>query len=185
MPLIVGLGNIGSEYAGTRHNVGFDVIDKLADTLSVTLGPGKGPFNVAEGRHRGRKVVLLKPTTYMNRSGKAVKKALHQFNMTMGECLICYDDLNLPLGTIRLRPQGSAGGHNGIGDIIDALGSRDFPRLRVGIGNDFPRGRQVDYVLSRFEADEMETLDEMLDRAHDAALCFVREGIVQAMNKYN
>lgn len=185
MSLIVGLGNIGQKYEGTRHNIGFDVVDHIADTLSVTFGPSKGPFVVAEGRHRGRNVILVKPTTFMNLSGTAVRKALSHYKTDIRDCLIVYDDLNLPLADIRLKGKGSHGGHNGIADIIEKLGTREFPRLRFGIGNDFPKGRQVDFVLSPFKPSEMEKLEEGIQTAHDAALCFTREGISKTMNMYN
>ncbi|XWN36428.1 MAG: aminoacyl-tRNA hydrolase [Balneola sp.] len=185
MSIIVGLGNIGTEYDGTRHNIGFDILDELAKTLSTSFGPGGGPFVTAEGRHKGRKIVLVKPTTFMNRSGTAVKKALAKFNTDKKDCLIVYDDLNLPVGTNRMKPNGSAGGHNGISDIIERLGSNDFPRLRFGIGNNFSKGRQVDYVLSPFDEDELEEKDQALQHAHDAALAFVNLGIERAMNYFN
>lgn len=185
MSIIIGLGNIGQEYEETRHNIGFEVVDLLAKTMSVTFGPGNGPFVIAEGRHRGRNVVLVKPTTFMNRSGTAVKKALAKFNAGKEDILIVYDDLNLDLGVIKLKDQGSAGGHNGIADIIEKLGSRDFPRLRFGIGNDFPRGKQVDFVLSPFDDEEREAVNSSLQKAHDAALSFVRDGITKTMNYFN
>lgn len=185
MSIIVGLGNIGQEYQGTRHNIGFEVVDAIAETLSITFGPGNGPFVVAEGRHRGRTVVLIKPTTYMNRSGIAVKKALSTYKTDVEDCLIIYDDLNLDVGDVRLRAQGSAGGHNGITSIIEQLGSRKFPRMRFGIGNDFPRGKQVDFVLSPFSNSDQKYLEEGIQKAHDAALHFVREGIAKTMNNFN
>lgn len=185
MSILIGLGNIGSEYEGTRHNIGFEVVDAIAETLSITFGPGDGPFVVAEGRHRGRNVVLIKPTTFMNRSGRAVTKALAKYKTDKDHCLIIYDDLNLDVGDVRFKAQGSAGGHNGIADIIDQLGTRDFPRMRFGIGNDFPRGRQVDFVLSPFTNSDQKYLEEGLKIAHDAALFFVREGITKTMNQFN
>ncbi|MEP1306299.1 MAG: aminoacyl-tRNA hydrolase [Balneola sp.] len=185
MSIIVGLGNIGNEYEDTRHNIGFEILDKLAKTLSISFGPGGGPFEIAEGRHKGRKIVLVKPTTFMNRSGTAVKKALAKFNTDKKDCLIVYDDLNLPLGTNRMKSSGSAGGHNGITDIIERLGSTDFPRLRFGIGDNFSRGRQVDYVLAPFDENELEEKDQAVQNAHDAALAFVNMGIERAMNYFN
>ena len=185
MSIIVGLGNVGQEYDGTRHNIGFDVIDELAKTLSVDFGAGNGPFVVAEGRYKGRKIVLIKPTNYMNRSGTAVKKALAKYNTEKKDCLVIYDDLNLPVGSIRMKGQGSDGGHNGIADINEKLGSREYPRLRVGIGNDFKRGRQVDYVLSPFEKSEMDEVQSSVQKAHDAALAFVNLGVERAMNFFN
>lgn len=185
MSLIIGLGNIGQEYAGTRHNIGFEIVEAIADTLSISFGPGEGAFDVAEGRHRGRNVVLVKPTTYMNKSGVAVRKALAKYKTDIDHCLIIYDDLNLDVGVVRLKGQGSAGGHNGIANIIYELGSREFPRLRFGIGSDFPKGRQVDYVLSPFNNSDQTYLEEGIKKAHDAALFFVREGINKTMNHFN
>jgi len=185
MPLIIGLGNPGNKYAGTRHNIGFEFIDRLAESMSVRLGPGKGPFHVGKGNHKGHALYLVKPTTYMNNSGDAVRDAVNWYKEEVDHCLVCYDDLDLEVGTIRLRPGGSAGGHNGIKDIIKKLGTNAFPRLRIGIGNDFSRGQQVQHVLSPFSDDERTVLNSTLDTAVDAALCFIREGIDQAMNKFN
>lgn len=185
MPLIIGLGNPGSKYAGTRHNIGFEFIDKLATSLTARMGPGKGPFHVGKGNHAGHSIYLIKPTTYMNNSGKAVREAINWYKEDISNCLVCYDDLALEVGTIRLRPGGSAAGHNGIKNIINQLGTKSFPRLRIGIGDDFPQGQQVQHVLSSFSDDEREIIDTTLDDAVDAAFCFVREGIDQAMNKFN
>jgi PTH1 family peptidyl-tRNA hydrolase len=185
MSIIVGLGNVGQEYDKTRHNIGFEVIDLLAETLSVEFQTGPGPFVVAEGRYKGRKIVLIKPTNFMNRSGTAVKKALAKYKADKKDCLVVYDDLNLPVGSIRMKPQGSDGGHNGIADINEKLGSREYPRLRVGIGNDFQRGKQVDYVLSPFNLSELDEVEASVQQAHDAALAFVNLGIERAMNLFN
>lgn len=185
MPLIAGLGNIGGKYEGTRHNIGFEIIDQLADSMNVRLGPGKGPFYFAESRYRGSSVILLKPTNYMNNSGIAVRKALNQFKLEPQECLVCYDDLNLPTGQLRLRPKGSAGGHNGVSDIIYQLQTENFPRLRFGIGDEFKSGNQIQYVLSAFSREQRKTVDETLEDAVDAIYCFMRDGINTAMNKYN
>ena len=184
MSIIVGLGNVGQEYDGTRHNIGFDVVDLIADTLSVSFKSGNGPYVVAEGRYKGRKVILIKPTTYMNLSGTAVKKAMANYSTDLKDVLIVYDDLNLPVGTIRMKGQGSDGGHNGIADINKKLG-RQYPRLRVGIGNNFDRGRQGDYVLSKFDKSELEEVGASVKHAHDAALTFVNMGIERAMNFFN
>lgn len=185
MPVIVGLGNPGNKYAGTRHNIGFEVINRLAQRHSVHLGPGKGPYHDGDWHYHGQKLILAKPTTYMNRSGDAVVQLLNWYDIDPSECLVCYDDLNLPIGTLRLRPKGSAGGHNGIKDIIHKLGTDQFPRLRVGIGDNFRDGNQVDYVLSTFSKKELKTMDEVLDRACEAALSFVDDGIDTAMNNFN
>lgn len=185
MPIIAGLGNIGAEYEGTRHNIGFDIVRRLAETLSVDLSPGPGPFLCGVGRHRGKKTILVLPTTYMNRSGRAISKALAFYGVPPEECLVCCDDINLPTGMIRMRKNGGAGGHNGLADIIETTGNDRFPRLRFGVGNNFSRGKQADYVLSPFSNDELEEVSISLANAHDGALCFIREGIEQAMNKYN
>lgn len=183
--MIVGLGNPGTEYQGSRHNVGFELIDKLSDILTITLKPGNGLFFIGEGRFKGQKVILIKPTTYMNHSGRAVSSALAQSGISPEDCMICYDDINLDVGTIRMRPSGSAGGHNGISSIIDRLQSNNFPRLRIGIGNDFPKGRQADYVLSQFTNKERIQIDETIGVASEAILTFLRGGLDLAMNKFN
>lgn len=185
MPVIVGLGNPGSKYAGTRHNIGFELLDRLAAELSVSLGPGKGPFHIGNGVYQREKIILVKPNTYMNLSGDAVQQVLHYYKIDASECLVCYDDLDLEIGDIRLRHKGSAGGHNGIKDIILKLGTDLFPRLRIGIGNNFPKGQQVNYVLSKFKPEEKKKINETLDTAVQAALTFVTDGIDKAMNSYN
>jgi len=185
MALIVGLGNIGAEYSGTRHNVGFELVDKMARELSVEFSTAGGPFLIAEGSFKGQPVHLIKPTTYMNRSGRAVSSALAITGNTLSDCLVCYDDINLPPGKMRLRPSGSAGGHNGIQDIIDRMQSRDFPRLRIGVGDDFRRGRQADYVLSPFTGEQRTHVDEALDDSVEALFTFMRAGMEQAMNDHN
>ena len=185
MPLIVGLGNPGSKYAGTRHNIGFELIDTLASRLSAPLKAGKGLYYESKARYGDHQVILLKPTTFMNRSGDAVQQALHWYKLQPDECLVCYDDLNIDTGTLRLRPGGSAGGHNGIKDIIQKLGTDTFPRLRIGIGDDFRDGQQVQYVLSPFDADQREIMDITVEKAADAVLSFIDDGIDTAMNKFN
>lgn len=185
MFLIAGLGNPGQEYAGTRHNVGFELIEKLSNVLSITLGPGNGPFIAGEGQFKGNTVQLVKPITYMNKSGSAIQKAVYCFQSPLSQCLICYDDINLIPGKIRLRPKGSHGGHNGLAHIIHVMGTRNFPRLRIGIGNDFARGQQSGYVLSPFTPEERILMDETLELAVDAVLTFIRAGIDKAMNKFN
>lgn len=185
MALIVGLGNPGSEYNGTRHNVGFEVLDNLAEKLSISFDPDNGLYRKGEGRFKGQTVVLIKPTTYMNKSGKAITKSLAETGFDKSELFVCYDDINLEPGQIRLRPGGSAGGHNGISDIIDKLQTKDFARLRIGIGRDFPKGRQADYVLEPFSKIQREEIDKVIDLASDAILAFLRGGIDIAMNEYN
>lgn len=185
MALIVGLGNPGPEYAGSRHNAGFEIIDKLSEKLTITLEPGNGLFFIGVGQFKSKNVTLIKPTTYMNLSGRAVSSALAKTKTPLTECLICYDDIHLPIGTIRLKPGGSAGGHNGISSIIQQLQTRNFPRLRFGVGNNFPRGRQSDYVLSPFNDEERTIVENSLEVASDAILTFLRGGIDLAMNQYN
>ncbi|MEX0772424.1 MAG: aminoacyl-tRNA hydrolase [Balneolales bacterium] len=185
MPLIVGLGNIGEEYTGSRHNIGFDIIDRLADTFNVHLGPGKSPFLSVQVQHRGRKAILLKPTTFMNNSGQAVLRACRLFDIAPADTFICYDDINLPVGKIRIRKDGGDGGHNGLKDVIEKLKTRNIPRLRFGIGNNFNPGQQSQYVLSPFPPNENNAVKESIKKAHDAALCFIHEGIVTTMNRYN
>lgn len=185
MALIVGLGNPGVEYKGTRHNVGFELIDNLSEKLTITLQPGNGLFFLGEGTFKSKSVTLLKPTTFMNKSGVAVSKALAQTGCSVSDCIICYDDIHLEAGKIRIKPGGSAGGHNGLGDIIERVKTRDIARLRIGIGNDFPRGRQSDYVLSPFTSSQRKLVDESLEVASDAILAFLRGGIDLAMNHFN
>ncbi|MEX0680083.1 MAG: aminoacyl-tRNA hydrolase [Balneolales bacterium] len=185
MPLIVGLGNLGEAYQKTRHNIGFTIVDRLAQSLSAGMEKADEPYILGIGRFKGVKTVLIKPTTYMNNSGKAVLKACRMFHYLPSDILVCYDDINLPTGKIRLRKEGSAGGHNGMQSIVDHLGTHHFPRLRFGIDNQYQRGQQSDYVLSPFDEDEFPVVEEGLKTAHDAVLVFIREGIDRAMNACN
>lgn len=185
MAIITGLGNIGGEYESTRHNIGFVIADRLADKLSISFEAGQGPFLVAEGRFKSQPVRIIKPTTYMNLSGNALTKAMVRYKTGADRCLVCYDDINLPPGKIRFRPGGSAAGHNGVQHIIDRLGTKNIPRLRFGIGDNFPRGRQVDYVLGRFNEDELPDIEAGLEASIDGILCFIREGITHTMNRFN
>lgn len=182
--LIIGLGNPGAEYEGTRHNIGFMVVDALAAKAGASFSHEKEAF-VAWAQHRGHPYGLAKPLTYVNRSGQAAQKLARAYGLEPREMLVLVDDINLDPGTIRLRTGGSAGGHNGMQDIIDRLATREIPRLRLGVGSDFPRGRMADYVLSPFSRDEQPLIDEALVRAQKAALCFVTDGIQTAMNRYN
>ena len=183
--IIIGLGNPGPEYADTRHNAGFFVIDRLAERLGARLDREAAGSFVGDGVWRGQALELAQPQTFMNRSGGAVEGLLRRSGLEASQMLLVYDDLALPVGQIRLRGKGSAGGHNGVQDVIDALGSAEFPRLRVGVGNRFDSGRQVDYVLSPFDADEHDTVDDALDRAVEAALAVAHDGLVAAMNVHN
>lgn len=183
--LVVGLGNPGPEYASTRHNVGFMVADRLAGRLGCRWKPAPFPALEASGRVEGREVVLLKPTTYMNLSGKAVAAAARRRRLGPGEICAVYDDLDLPPGTVRVRPEGGAGGHRGILSMIAELGTSAFGRVRVGIGRPGPGVSAADYVLSAFPPDEWERVEPALDRAADAVLAVVAGGYEAAMNRFN
>lgn len=182
--LIVGLGNIGAEYEHTRHNIGFDVVETLAREFGAEWKTGQ-LGELANFRHKGRVFVLLKPSTYMNRSGKAVRYWLQQEKVDKSHLLVIVDDLNLPFGKLRLRGKGSDGGHNGLKDIDQFTGGNDYARLRVGIGSEFPKGRQVDYVLGEWSEEEKGQLPELLGKAAEAAKAFGAVGLQFAMNQFN
>ncbi len=181
--LIVGLGNPGPDYAGTRHNIGYMVLDAFAKASNIVFDDRRYGY-VAETTLRGRKLFLLKPTTYMNLSGNAVRYWLNKENIDESRLLVVVDDLSLPLATLRMKASGSAGTHNGLGHIQQLIGQQ-YPRLRVGIGNDFPRGAQVDYVLSCFTPDEMEVLTPQIDVAVEMIKSFVLAGVNITMNQFN
>ncbi len=183
--LIIGLGNPGPHYVHTRHNAGFMVVDRLAERYGIAWRSAQGPSLLGWGQLEGCPAGLMKPLTYMNRSGAAVAEVVRYYRVPLERLLVVYDDIHLPPGRIRLRPGGSAGGHNGVADIIQALGTTAFPRLRIGIGSHFERGRQADYVLSPFTQKEWPLVDEALERACQAAVTFACEGIEAAMNRYN
>lgn len=181
--LICGLGNPGAEYAGTRHNTGFMVLDAFAKASNVVFEDKRYGF-VAETSVKGRKVFLLKPTTFMNLSGNAVRYWLNKENIDQKRLLVISDDVALPLGQFRLKASGSNGGHNGLGNIIQLIG-QDFPRLRIGIGNDYPRGGQIDWVLGKYSEDDLKTLQPTIDTSVDIIKSFVLQGIDETMNQYN
>lgn len=181
--LIVGLGNPGDEYAGTRHNTGFMVLDAFARATDVSFDDRRYGF-VAETTLKGRKIFLLKPTTFMNLSGNAVRYWLGKENIDQSRLLVVVDDLSLPLGAFRLKSCGSNGGHNGLGHIQQLIGQQ-YARLRMGIGNDFPRGGQIDWVLGRYDEEDMEALQPAIDTAVDVIRSFVLAGIDITMNAYN
>lgn len=185
MIAIFGLGNPGREYEMTRHNVGFMVLDAIARKIGIDFKPGAGDYLIGPGRYSGREILLVKPLTYMNNSGIAVKDVVERFKVELRDVFVICDDLNLPLGIIRIRQKGSDGGHNGLYSIIYHLRTIEFPRLRCGIGNPEKMKDMVEFVLSRFEDDEIEILNEMIVRAVDATLCFVSDGILVAMNRFN
>ena len=182
--LIVGLGNPGPEYADTRHNIGYQVLDALAGASGVVLAPARYGDR-AELRHKGRTFVLMKPSTFMNLSGKAVRYWMGQENIPAERVLVITDDLALPFGAIRIKPKGGAGGHNGLTSIIELLGTEEFPRLRFGIGSDFPRGRPSEYVLGPWNEQERKTLAERIELASKAILQFGLLGVENAMNNFN
>lgn len=182
--LITGLGNMGSDYEGTRHNIGFDILEHLAQTKNASFEV-KRYGDVAIVKHRGKTLVLLKPSTFMNLSGKAIRYWMDKENIPVERSLVITDDVALPLGTIRIKKKGSDGGHNGLIDIIDRLGRADFPRLRFGIGNDYPKGAQVHYVLSKWAEEEQQIVKPQIEKAADSILALAFMGIDKAMNLYN
>ena len=182
--LIVGLGNVGSEYEGTRHNVGFMVVDALAQESEARWSLERHAYR-CEVRHKGRTLVLIKPTTYMNLSGKAVKYWLQAEKVDLGNLMVVVDDLALDPGILRIKKQGAAGGHNGLKDIEALLGTASYNRMRLGVGNAFSRGRQIDYVLGRFDDSEKGAIEGAVATACDAVKCFVTQGIDRTMNSYN
>ena len=181
--LIVGLGNPGAEYEGTRHNTGYMVLDALAKASNIVFEDKRYGY-VAEMSLRGRKLFLLKPTTYMNLSGNAVRYWLQKENIDQKRLLVVVDELALPLGTFRLKANGSNGGHNGLGHIQQLIGQQ-YARLRMGIGNEFQHGKQVDWVLGRYSDEEMQTLQPAIDTAVEVIKSFVLSGIDFTMNAFN
>lgn len=182
--LIVGLGNIGDEYKETRHNIGFMIVEELAKKLLVDFKLDKNAYS-AQATYKGRKLILLKPTTYMNLSGKAVQYHLLQNKIPVENLLVITDDIALPFGTLRLKPKGSDGGHNGLKNIQELLQTTNYPRLRIGIGSEFSKGKQVDYVLGKFNIDEQKDLPKILEAGTQAILSFVFHGINYTMNHFN
>jgi len=183
--LIVGLGNPGREYAENRHNVGFDCVDLLAEKHRIALNKSQHKARLGTGQVAGRRAILAEPQTYVNSSGEAVGAVARYYKVAPEDVLVIYDDLDLPQGTIRLRPGGSSGGHNGIKSIVDHLGTQAFPRVRIGIGRPPGRMEPKDYVLQDFSAAEREGMVEVYDRVVDAVETFIREGIREAMNRFN
>jgi len=182
--LICGLGNPGDAYANTRHNIGFDVLDHLAAAHEASWNVGRHGWT-AGIKVRGKEVLLLKPSTFMNLSGKAVAYWMQQAKPAAGQMLVICDDLALPLFKLRLRGKGSHGGQNGLRHIIETLGSEEFPRLRVGIGNNFPKGRQVEYVLGKWTEAERTELPACLERTSDCIKSFIHAGLAETMTRFN
>lgn len=183
MYLIVGLGNPGIEYSHTRHNVGFDVIDLLAEKYNIKINRIKFKGSIGEGSIAGEKVILLKPSTFMNLSGESVIEACNFYKIPKENIIVLYDDISLEVGRLRVRPEGSAGGHNGIKNIIQHLSSEVFPRVKVGVGQ--PKGDLVRHVLGNFSKEEKEVLSKVFQNAALAAVLIISDGITEAMNKYN
>lgn len=198
MRLVVGLGNPGREYVGTRHNVGFDVVDTMAQRLGLVFGPGEyertarakfdglamdGMMSLAGGG--SEKVLLLKPVTYMNVSGRSVQAAMAFYQLTPADVMVVLDDVALPCGKLRMRSAGSSGGHNGLKDIERALGTSQYPRLRIGVDAPPPRVPQKDYVLGRFSDEQRKQLEPTLKRATDAIFTWAERGIETAMSLFN
>lgn len=182
--LIVGLGNIGDQYANTRHNIGFKVLEALAASSETTFESNRFG-QVALAKYKGRQMLCLKPDTYMNLSGNAVRFWLEKEKIHIQNLLVVTDDLNLPFGTLRLKSKGSDGGHNGLKDIQSKLGTTIYPRLRFGVGADFAQGKQVDYVLGNWNQEEQNALDERLARCVALIQYFVFGGIQNTMNQFN
>ncbi len=182
--LIVGLGNIGSEYAETRHNIGFKIVDALAKASTSVFKPSR-LGDMCEIKHKGRTFVLLKPSTYMNLSGKAVQYWMAETKVSIDKVLIITDDIALDTGVIRIRAKGSDGGHNGLKSINQVLGRQDYPRLRFGVGNDFGKGQQVDYVLGEWTKEDLDIINPKVEKAAEAALAFGTMELRFVMNQFN
>lgn len=182
--LIAGLGNVGAEYENTRHNIGFDIVDHLASTNGAAWKLDSQAY-VAEIKHKGRTLVLIKPTTYMNLSGKAIHYWMQKHKIPRENLLVVVDDLNLEFGLLRMRDTGSDGGHNGLKNIQQVLGGVDYPRLRVGIGNQFHKSQQVDFVLGKWKPEEKELLKSTIEKAANACLSFAAIGLKFTMNQFN
>jgi len=192
MKLIVGLGNPGRSYANNRHNVGFVCLNHFARTQGIRFDRKQGKARVGTGEVAGSQVLLARPQTYMNLSGQSVSRLMKKFNINLNDLVVIHDDLDLPLGKIRLRHGSSSGGHKGIDSIISSLGSQDFTRLRVGIGRPTTEGLAptseadiVAYVLSNFTPEEKQIIVQVIPRASEAIYCLLSQGLVAAMNKYN
>jgi len=182
--LITGLGNIGAEYAHTRHNIGFDILDAMADEKDIEF-EDKRYGAVATYKFKGRTFILLKPNTYVNLSGRAVNYWLQKEKIKLNNLLVVVDDLALPFGTLRLKPKGGDAGHNGLKSIQSTLGTTNYARLRFGIGNNFNRGQQVDYVLGKWSSDEKKVLQEKIANAIEMIKSFGTIGVAQTMNRFN
>lgn len=186
MKIVIGLGNPGPRYSGTRHNVGFEAIARVAERLGIKANNARHQSVIGKGYLKGEPIYLQQPLTYMNRSGMAVKALVNEIAAGCEDLIVVVDDLDLPLGRIRIKANGGSGGHNGLKSLIQELGTQDFARLRIGIGRpDHPEQDVSDYVLEKWSAAERAALPGILDTVTDALLCFLSEGVVAAANKYN
>ncbi|RMD01480.1 aminoacyl-tRNA hydrolase [Clostridium autoethanogenum] len=183
MFLIVGLGNIGTKYEHTRHNIGFDAVDLISSKYNIPINREKFKGTYGEGIIADNKVMLLKPSTYMNLSGESVIEAVNFFKIKSNNIIIIYDDIDLEIGRIRIRKHGSAGGHNGIKSIIANLGTDVFPRIKIGIGQ--PKGDLVSHVLGKFNINERNDIEKVLETSADVLECLINSGVEEAMNKFN
>ncbi|GMV32315.1 MAG: aminoacyl-tRNA hydrolase [Chloroflexi bacterium] len=183
--LLIGLGNPGREYKDTRHNIGFMLVDHLAERIGARGLKVQSKAIVTSGLYEETKIILAKPQTYMNLSGQSVQGLLHFYKIPLENLIVAHDDLDIPFGAIRIRPTGGPGGQRGMANTIELLGTKDFPRLRLGIGRPPGRMDPKDYVLQNFSKDEAKILPEILSRAADAAIEFVMNGLNSAMNKFN
>ncbi len=182
--LIIGLGNAEDQYTGTRHNIGFEVINALAKQLDVTFKNERYAY-VARAKYKGRNLILIMPTTFMNLSGKAVKYWMGAENVEAQNIIVVSDDLDLPVAQLRIRPKGGGGSHNGLNHIIETLGHGNYPRLRFGIGKNFPQGYQVDYVLGKFTSEERLLIDPAVEKAAEICKSFATAGLQRTMNQFN
>ena len=184
MKVVVGLGNPGRRYAGTRHNVGFAVLERLASSPHVGRSQERFQALMVELLEGDTKVLLVQPQTFMNLSGRSVRQVMDFYQVALADLLVVCDDINLPLGKLRIRARGTHGGHNGLRDIQSHLGTTDYPRLRIGVGAP-AEGQAIDYVLGRFRPGEREVIEEALDRAAQAVVCWIQRDIQTCMNQYN
>ena len=182
--LIVGLGNIGPEYRNTRHNIGFKVLDAFAEVSNISFSTQRYG-DIAQLRVKNKVLVLLKPSTYMNLSGEAVRYWMNKENIPLENVLVIVDDIALPFGAIRIKGKGSDGGHNGLKNIAAMIGTQNYARIRFGLGNDFPKGAQIDYVLGNFTVEQEKLMPERLKIAIDAIKAFCLSGLTFAMNNYS
>ena len=185
MKAIFGLGNYGAKYAGTRHNMGFDTVTRLSEKWNIPLDVRRFKGLCGFGWYNGEKVILIQPQTYMNNSGECVREICDFFKLTNKDILVIYDDISLAPGQLRLRPKGSAGGHNGIKSVIAHLGSEEFDRIKIGVGTKPEEWDLADYVLSRFDADTNKVIREAIDRAAKAVEAVLENGLEAAMGEYN